>query len=88
MIDLGGPKGLSTGQRALIRRASWLEIRLRRSERASLEGHRLADNVVLSWISCQRRLLSSLGLRKVVRAESTSLDDVVNEIEQAKTRVH
>jgi hypothetical protein len=66
--DLGGA---STAQRALIRRASWLEIRLRRSERADGEGFRLSDEYVLSWINSQRLILCALGLERRQRPALT-----------------
>lgn len=51
----------TTAMRTLIRRASWLEIRLRRMERASGE---IADEHALAWINSQRLLLCALGLEK------------------------
>jgi hypothetical protein len=60
--DLGGVA--STAQRALMRRASWLEIRLQRSEAADAEGFRLTDEHVLSWINSQRMILVALGLER------------------------
>ncbi len=60
--DMGGEA--STAQRALIRRAGFLEIRLRRCERADAKGYKLADEHVLSWINAQRLLLCALGLER------------------------
>lgn len=62
LADLGGE--VSTAQRALIRRASWLEIRLRRCERADKKRLRIADEHILSWIGAQRLLLCALGLER------------------------
>ena len=60
--DLGGE--VSAAQRALIRRASFLEIRLRRCERADRKRLRIADEHVLAWINSQRLLLCALGLER------------------------
>lgn len=58
--DLGGYP--TTAQRTLIRRAGFLEIKLRRSERATADGHVLPDNWILAWLNSQVRLLCKLGL--------------------------
>ncbi len=61
--DLGG--SVSTAQRSLIRRGSWLEVRLRRNERASIRGYRgIASEHVLAWINSQRLILCALGLQR------------------------
>jgi hypothetical protein len=60
ITDLAG--NASTAQRALIRRASFLEIRLRRCERATEAGMEIADEHILAWINAQRLLLCALGL--------------------------
>ncbi len=64
--DLGGNP--SVMERSLIRRASWLELRLRRNERAGEDGKgEIASEHVLSWINSQRLLLCALGLERVVK---------------------
>ncbi len=72
MADLADD--VSTAQRALIRRAGFLEIRLRRCERADSKGLRIADVHILSWINAQRLLLAALGLKRL-QASSPSLSD-------------
>jgi len=63
---------ISTAQRSIIHRASWLEIRLRRNERASAEGQgEIASEHVLSWINSQRLLLCALGLERRQKPEQS-----------------
>lgn len=64
--DLGGNP--STAQRSIIRRASWLEVKLRKNERASMEGQgEIAQEHCLSWVNSQRLLLCALGLERKQR---------------------
>jgi hypothetical protein len=74
--DLAGD--VSTAQQALIRRASFLEIRLRRCERADSEGLHIADEHVLAWINSQRLLLTALGLKKI-RNSGPSLQEYLQQ---------
>ncbi len=60
--DLGGD--VSTAQRALIRRTGFLEIRLRRCEKADSNGLYIPDEHILAWINSQRLLLTALGLKR------------------------
>ena len=64
--DLGAVP--STAQKVLVRRASFLEVRLRRSEKASGEGYVIPDLYLLSWINSQRLILKELGIERKVKA--------------------
>ena len=81
--DLAGDA--STAQRALIRRAGFLEIRLRRCERATAGGLAIADEHVLSWINAQRLLLCALGLERRQRP-GPSLQDYLAQKAEGENR--
>ncbi len=74
LTDLGGYP--TTAQRTLIRRASYIEIRLRRTERATEDGWRLPSEHVLAWVNSQRLLLCALGLERRTKP-APSLQDYV-----------
>jgi hypothetical protein len=79
--DLGN---VSAAQRSLIRRASWIEVRLRRNERASEDGRgEIASEHVLSWINSQRLLLCALGLERKQRP-GPSLQEYIHAMEAKK----
>jgi hypothetical protein len=68
--DLGGTKATTTAQRALIRSAGFIELRLRRTYRAAMEGRgEIPDEHLLSWVNAQRLLLCALGLEKRLKPE-------------------
>ncbi len=83
IADLGGE--VSTAQRALIQRASWLEIRLRRCERADKKRLRIADEHILSWIGAQRLLLQAVGLERKLKP-GPNLQDYLAQKEQHEAK--
>ena len=74
--DLAGD--VSTAQRALIKRAGFLEIRLRRCEKADAKGFHIPDEHILAWINSQRLLLTALGLKRTKRS-GVDLRDYINQ---------
>jgi hypothetical protein len=64
----------STAEMTLIHRASFLEMRLRRTEKAGPGA--VADGYVLSWINSQRLLLCALGLKKTLKSEEPGMAKV------------
>jgi hypothetical protein len=76
IADLAGD--VSTAQRALVRRAGFLEIRLRRCERADSNGLYIPDEHVLAWINSQRLLLTALGLKRA-KSSGPSLKEYMKE---------
>ena len=79
--DLGGHP--TVAQKTLIRRASFMEMRLRRSEQASNDGWALPDAVILAWINAQRLALCALGLERR-NHPAPDLSDIIREIEEEK----
>jgi hypothetical protein len=74
--DLGGD--VSAAQRSLIRRAGFLEIRLRRCDRADSNGSYIPDEHLLAWVNSQRLLLTALGLERKQRT-TPSLHEYLNQ---------
>ena len=85
IADQGGD--VSAAQRALIRRLGFLEIRLRRCERASSAGRTIADEHVLAWINSQRLLLSALGLERKQKSEPNLQDYLREKAEREQEKV-
>jgi hypothetical protein len=82
--DLGGD--VSTAQRALVRRAGFLEIRLRRCERADSNGQYIPDEHLLAWVNSQRLLLTALGLKRIKRSD-LNLHEYLQRKNQEKGRL-
>ena len=65
--DLGGPDGLSEGQRQLVRRAAGLSVQAEAVEAAIIGGEDIDLGQYVTASNCLRRVLESLGLRRVAK---------------------
>jgi hypothetical protein len=83
--DLAGD--VSAAQRALIRRAGFLEIRLRRCERADSKGLHIPDEHILAWINSQRLLLTALGLKRKQRS-APNLQDYLRQKAESTNKTY
>ena len=78
-VSPGGPAHLSQAQQQLIRRISMIEVRLEVMEGRMVEG----DETVSLEEFCRasshlRRMLESLGLRKVARDKTPTLAELIS----------
>ena len=91
--DLGGGEGLSEGQRAIIRRAGWMEMMLEQMEAEFASQDGIATPRQLAryqrTANSQRRLFESLGLHEGRRQRDVThqtLDEIAEEIARDNER--
>jgi hypothetical protein len=64
IADLGGPSAISTAQRALIRSASFLRLKLERIDSAFQEGKEPAPEHTMAAFNSFRLMLNQIGLER------------------------
>lgn len=69
--DFGGRRDLTEATRQLIRRASMLALRCEIMETAAANGHPFDDAVYVTACNACRRILQTLGLKRVKPAPKT-----------------
>jgi hypothetical protein len=78
-VDAGGSDRLSTGERQIIQRAAITGAVLEDIEARWLEGEPLDAALYATLGNAQRRLLETVGLRRVPRDVTPSLADILRE---------
>jgi hypothetical protein len=85
-VSPGGPAHLSQAQQQLIRRISMLEVRLEVMEGRMVEGDETVSLEEFARVSSHlRRMLESLGLRKVAKDATPRLSEIVASHRAAKS---
>ena len=72
-VDLGGADRLTTAQRQLVQRASFLAVQLEDFEVRYSLGESIEVGAYLATVNCQRRVLECIGLERRQRDVSPSL---------------
>jgi hypothetical protein len=88
---LGGEDAVSEAERSIVRRAATLTVELERLELIfALAGEALPEQIDLYQRvgNSLRRLLESVGIKRVPKDVTQSFDDIVNEIEAGKREEH
>ena len=76
--DLGGYENLSQAELAIIRRASTLQVELEAQEAQLASGNSKINLVEFAQVSNGlRRLLETIGLKRVARDVTPSLKDIL-----------
>jgi hypothetical protein len=91
LSDLGGEDVASEAERSIIRRASTLTVELERLELAfATQGEATAEQLDLYQRTANslRRLLESIGIKRVPRDVTPDLADIANEIAASKREEH
>jgi hypothetical protein len=84
--DLGGVEELSQAEMAIIRRAATLQVELEASE-ARLASGMTVNIVEFAMVSNQmRRLLESVGLKRIARDVTPRLSDIVQIYEEREAK--
>jgi hypothetical protein len=77
--DLGGYEHLSQAEIAIIRRAATLQVELEAQEAALASGEKKIDLVTFAQVSNgMRRLLETVGIKRVPRDVTPSLAEILN----------
>jgi hypothetical protein len=87
LSDLGGDDAVSEAERSIIRRAATLTVELERLELIfALAGQAQPEQIDLYQRTANslRRLLESIGIKRVPRDVTPSLADIAAEIEAGK----
>ena len=80
VADLGGADGLSEAQLSLIRRISTLECELERLDGQLSLGQEINLAEYTTTANALRRLIETVGLRRVARDITPSLADIAEEL--------
>jgi hypothetical protein len=81
--DLGGQDRLATGEQQIIQRAAFLGVLAEDVESRWLLGEDIDATVLATIANAQRRLLESVGLKRVPRNVTPSVADYVDGIKEA-----
>ena len=79
-VDLGGSDSLSEGTKQLVQRAAVLGTYVESCEAQWLAGKAVDLTNYLAAINAQRRVLATIGLQRVPRDVTPTLDEIAEEI--------
>jgi hypothetical protein len=80
--DLGGEERLATGERQLIQRVALLGCMAEDIESRWLMGEAVDPGTLATLANCQRRLLETVGLKRVAKEVVPSLSEYIASKEQ------
>jgi hypothetical protein len=79
-LDLGGSEVLSEAQRQLVRRAAGLSVQGEAVEAQIIAGQEIDLGGYVTAINSLRRVLDTLGLKRVPKDVTPSLDHYLDQI--------
>ncbi len=87
--DLGGHENLSQAEIAIIKRAATLQVELEAKEAALANGEGKIDLAEFAQVANgMRRLLETVGIKRVARDVTPSLADIIRQHESAQDDAH